>query len=307
MLNVRRLSVRYGEGDAVVRDVDFDLGPGATLGLLGASGAGKSALLTTVFGLAPPDARIGGSVYFAGRPWLALTPRERARLHGDRLAMLPQHPMQALHPHRRIGAQLSEVLQQHRGLSREAAHRQVLARLRPLYLPDTERLLCAYPHQLCDEIRYRLLLAMALLCRPRLLLIDEPGAGLDASARARLLALLREVCVREDLALLLASRDPRILATLCGTAAVLAQGGVVEQGPMCELLRRAQHPVTRRLLRATPGLKADWLRRTCWQGGLRRVSPDRPAGCAGDAPAGAVSGDCRRAGAAHRVLALATD
>jgi len=255
LLEVENLSVRFpgrdGEVD-VLSGVSLAVGAGEALGIVGESGCGKSLTALAIMGLLPPSARAAGRVDFAQQPLLGLPESGRRSLRGDRMAMVFQDPMSALNPHLRIGTQMAEVLQQHRGQSRAAALAESARLLDAVQLSAAAQRLRQYPHELSGGQRQRVLIAMALLCRPQLLIADEPTTALDVTVQAQLLRLLSALRREFGLALLLISHDLGVIAELCERTLVMYAGRVVEQADTAELLRRPRHPYTEGLLASRP-------------------------------------------------------
>jgi oligopeptide/dipeptide ABC transporter ATP-binding protein len=256
LLEVENLSVHYGgvgAPAAAVRDVSLHLEPGEAAGLLGESGCGKSTLLLAILGLLPPEARVvRGTVRFRGRDLLGLAERERRSVRGAEIALVFQDPALALNPVRRVGAQVAEVVGAHRAQSARRCREDALAVLEEVGLPDPRRLYDAYPHELSGGQRQRVVIAQALVCRPALLLADEPTGSLDATTAADLLALLRSLQERFGLAVLMASHDLGALSVLARRVMVMYAGGIVEEGSPADVFGGPLHPYTRALAAAYP-------------------------------------------------------
>ena len=264
VLEVEHLSIAYATRAGLVpavRDVSFSLAPGETLGLVGESGCGKS---TVAFGLVSylgPNGRVtGGDIRFQGQSLLGRTPEALRQLRGDRIAMVYQDPQTSLNPALRIGEQLAEVLTVHRGLSAAAARAQCLEMLARVYMPDPAQVLQRFPHQLSGGQQQRAVLAMALLTRPALLILDEPTTALDVTVEAAVLDLISGLCRDFGTALLFISHNLGVVARVCGRVGVMYAGELVELAPVTELFANPRHPYTQGLLRAVPRLgrrKAD--------------------------------------------------
>jgi peptide/nickel transport system ATP-binding protein len=256
LLDVENLTVHYEGGRspvAAVRDVSLQVEPGEAAGLLGESGCGKSTLLLAILGLLPPEARVvRGGVRFRGRDLLALTGRERRTLRGAEIALVFQDPALALNPVRRVGGQVAEVVAAHRAQSARRCREDALLVMEEVGLPDPARLYDAYPHELSGGQRQRVVIAQALVCRPALLLADEPTASLDATTAAELLALLRSLQDRLGLAVLMASHDLAALSVLVRRVMVMYAGGIVEGGTPAQVFGDPLHPYTRALTAAYP-------------------------------------------------------
>jgi oligopeptide/dipeptide ABC transporter ATP-binding protein len=256
LLEVADLTVLHDARSAspavVVRDVSLDVAGGEVVGLLGESGCGKSTLLLAILGLLPESCRVRGSVRFRGRELLGLRGSELRRVRGAEIAVVFQDPALALNPVRRVGPQVAEVLAAHGERGRSRCREDALAMLTEVGLPEPKHLYHAYPHELSGGQRQRVVIAQALACRPSLLLADEPTASLDSTTQAELLALLRSLQARFELAVLMASHDLGTLAALAARVLVMYAGGLVEAGTPVQVFSHPLHPYTRGLAQAYP-------------------------------------------------------
>ena len=251
LLAVEDLSVEIG-GARVVDGVTFRLDPGERVGLIGESGSGKSMTALALIGLLPDEAQVRGRIDFDGRDIVRLGEAQRCRLRGDRIGMIFQEPMTALNPTMRVGRQVAEVLQRHRGASRSQAAARTLELLERVEFHEPDRIARAYPHELSGGQRQRILAAAAIACSPALVLADEPTTALDVTVQARVLRLLARLVAEEGAALLLISHDLAVVSGMCDRLLVMYRGRLVEQGTTARVLERPQHPYTRGLL-ATAG------------------------------------------------------
>lgn len=261
LLEVRDLSVVFAaKGEPPVSAVDgisFDVEPGRTVGLVGESGCGKSVTSLAITGLLPSSGvEVSGSVSFDGTDLLRLPRRELDQRRGRDLSMVFQDPLTSLNPVVSIGLQVSEVIQRHRGLSRRNADSEAAELLHRVGIPDPSRRLKEYPHQLSGGMRQRALIAMALACRPRLLIADEPTTALDVTIQAQILNLLTRLVADTDTALIMITHDLGVVAGLCDEVNVLYAGRVVERAARHELFARPRHPYTAGLLASVPRLDA---------------------------------------------------
>lgn len=247
-LVVRDLRVEIG-GRTLVDGVSFDVPDGARVGLIGESGSGKSLTALAILGLLPEGARATGSVRWNDREILGLPDAQLAALRGDDIGIVFQEPRTALNPIRTVGRQIGESVRIHEGVSRREALRRAVVEAERVALPDPQRLVSRYPHQLSGGQRQRVAIAMALACRPRLLIADEPTTALDVTIQAGILALLRDLVQDAGMSLVFITHDLAVLAQVATHAVVLEHGRVVEQGAVDDLLRAPSSPVTRALLR----------------------------------------------------------
>ncbi|KQS07387.1 ABC transporter ATP-binding protein [Curtobacterium sp. Leaf183] len=244
-LEVRGLSVRIA-GRTVLDDVTFTVPPGGRVGVIGASGSGKSMTSLALMGLEPTGADVSGSIRLDGQELVGLTDRQRAPFRGARMGMVFQEPATALDPLRRVGRQIAEPLRLHRGLDRRGADAAALDLAHAVGLPDPASLLRQYPHQLSGGQRQRICIAMALAGRPGLLIADEPTTALDVTTEARILDLFDGL----DVSLVFVTHDLAVLARIADTVVVLDAGRVVETGTVADLLAAPRHPTTRALVDA---------------------------------------------------------
>ncbi|MEO9174465.1 MAG: ABC transporter ATP-binding protein, partial [Gaiellales bacterium] len=249
ILEVTDLSVSFvTEGGLVeaVRGVSFSLSPGEVLGLVGESGCGKSVTAMSLTGLTKvdPNARFGGSVRFRGRELLTLGERELRRVRGAEIAMVFQDPMTSLNPVHRVGSLIAETLRAHLPISRSAADARAVELLREVGISEPERRARDYPHQFSGGMRQRVMIAMALACRPAVLIADEPTTALDVTIQAQILRLIRRLRADLQTAVLLITHDLGVVARLADRVAVMYAGRIVEQGTVRDLFHRPQHPYT---------------------------------------------------------------
>ncbi|MEX8191941.1 ABC transporter ATP-binding protein [Comamonas guangdongensis] len=264
LLEVSNLSIqlqtRRGPAQAV-RDVSFTLERGATLGLIGESGCGKSLTALALMGLLPEHAQVQGSIRLDGQELLGLSERRLCALRGNRLSMVFQEPMSALNPVHSIGRQVAEPLRLHLGLSRGQARARATELLERVGIAQAAQRLNDYPHQFSGGQRQRIMIAMALACGPDLLVADEPTTALDVTVQQRILDLLQELVAEHSMALVLISHDLGVIAQNVEQLLVMYGGSVVESGMTEAVFARRAHPYTRRLFAARPQLGAPGLAR----------------------------------------------
>lgn len=257
LLVVQNLSLAYRTRQGllpVLQELSFSLDAGETLGLVGESGSGKSQIALALMGLLPTNAELSGLLHFEGRALHSMKPRERRQLRGARMGLIFQDPMSSLNPHLRIGLQLAEVLEVHRGASRTEALLAARQMLDAVRIPDAAQRLQQYPHELSGGQRQRVMIAMMLLAKPVLLIADEPTTALDVTVQAEILKLLAELKREMGLALLLISHDLGVMSDIADQLLVLYAGRAMEQGPAKSVLAAPLHPYTRALLACLPRL-----------------------------------------------------
>ncbi len=239
---------------AAVDDVSFDIRIGETLGLVGESGSGKSVTALSIMRLVQPPGRIaGGRVMFRNRDLLALSEADMRRVRGADISLVFQEPMTALNPVFTVGDQIAEALLVHDRASQRDARRRAIELLEAVRMPDPSSRVDDYPHQLSGGMRQRVLIAIALACRPALMIADEPTTALDVTIQAQILDLLREMKAAFNLSLLLITHDLGVIAETADRVAVMYAGRIVEDGPVRTIFSDPQHPYTRALLRSMPG------------------------------------------------------
>jgi peptide/nickel transport system ATP-binding protein len=256
LLSVRHLTTAFPSGDRwlpAVQDVSFDIARGETLALVGESGSGKSLTAYSLLRLVPPPGRIlGGEILLDGRNLMDLAERDMERVRGAKISLIFQEPMSALNPVLTIGSQLMEAMTVHGlgGPDPRAAAIELLATVR---MDDPARRFTEYPHQLSGGLRQRALIALALSCRPALVVADEPTTALDVTIQAEILNLLRQLKQQFGLSLLLITHDLGVVAHTADRVAVMYAGRIVEEAPVRSLFKAPAHPYTQALLRAMPG------------------------------------------------------
>src|SRR5918993_4740002 len=236
-----------------VDDVSFEVRKGETLGLVGESGSGKSVTAFSIIRLQEPGKITGGRVLFQGRDLLALPEDEMRHVRGAGIGFVFQEPMAALNPVMRVGAHIAEALTVHGLASKSEARQRAIELLRAVKITDPQKRVDDYPHQLSGGMRQRVMMAIALACKPPLVIADEPTTALDVTVQAQILDLLREMKQQFDLSLLLITHDFGVIAETADRVAVMYRGQIVEQGPVRDILRNPQHPYTRGLLASIPG------------------------------------------------------
>ncbi|ANM30879.1 peptide ABC transporter ATP-binding protein [Acidobacteria bacterium Mor1] len=256
LLQIRDLKVHYDGPEGPVRAVDgvsLDVQRGETYALVGESGCGKTATALSVSRLVEPGRIVGGSIRFDGDNLLALTEKQMCGIRGARIGMVFQEAAAALNPVMRIGSQVSESLRLHQGLSRQEGMKRAVELLSMVALPDPERQARAYPHELSGGMKQRVMLAIALSCKPDLVIADEPTTALDVTVQAQILELLRRLKQELSLTVLLITHDLGVVAENADRVGVMYAGKLVEEAPVHDLFDAPAHPYTRGLMRALPG------------------------------------------------------
>jgi len=259
LLEVDDLTTHFFTRDGVVRAVDgvsFRVERGKTLAIVGESGCGKSVTSLSIMRLiaSPPGRIVRGRVLFEGRDLLQLPEPAMRKVRGDAISMIFQEPMTSLNPVLTIGHQVAEALVVHRGSSREEAAQRTIELLRLVKMPEAARRASQYPHQLSGGMRQRVMIAMALACKPRLLIADEPTTALDVTIQAQILELMRELQQKTGTAIVLITHDLGVVAEMAERVVVMYAGRKVEEASVLELFARPRHPYTQGLLHSIPRL-----------------------------------------------------
>ena len=283
ILSIRDLHTHFRTDDGVVKAVDgvsLDIAPGETLGIVGESGSGKSVTCLSVLRLVPtpPGFYPKGEILFEGSDLLKANEAELERIRGDNIAMIFQDPMTSLNPYLTVERQLTEVLEIHRKVSRTEAREQSIDMLTKVGIPSPEKRIDQFPHEYSGGMRQRVMIAMALLCKPRLLIADEPTTALDVTIQAQILELIDELKHDLNMAVILITHDLGVVAGTTDRLAVMYAGRIVEQGTTEEVFEDPKHPYTRGLLRSVPRLDRDEEQLTAIPG----LPPDLsalPGGC----------------------------
>src|SRR5580698_9798364 len=257
LLEVENLRVSYsartGEVCPALSGVDFDLGYGEILGVLGESGSGKSTLAAALLRLLPAGGKIQqGSILFEGRNLLRASPQELRKIRGGRIGLISQEPSSSLHPTLQVGQQVSDVLAAHEALDRRTLREKTSHILASVFPEDVERISRSYPHELSGGERQRVLIAQAVACGPSLVVADEPTASLDPTTQQEILQLFRTLRQKLGLAMILITHNPALLAGIADRILVLYAGRVAEIGPAAQVLYSPQHPYTAALLQCLP-------------------------------------------------------
>ncbi len=259
LLEVKDLKTTFYTLDGVVPAVDgvsFAIRPGETLGVVGESGCGKSVTALSIMGLIPyPPGKIeGGEIIFEGEDLLLKSPEEMREIRGDKISMIFQEPMTSLNPVYTIGNQIGEVLEFHWGYTEEQALQRTVSLLTAVGIPEPERRVKQYPHELSGGMRQRVMIAMALACDPKLLIADEPTTALDVTIQAQILEVMKDVRDQYGTAIMLITHDLGVVAEMAERVVVMYLGRIVEEGSVREIFHNPLHPYTGALLKSIPRL-----------------------------------------------------
>jgi oligopeptide/dipeptide ABC transporter ATP-binding protein len=259
LLEVRDLTVAFPASDAPVlaaNQVSFNVPAGRTVGLVGESGCGKSVTLRSLLGLVPyPGEILAGEIRWLGEDIRRASKQRLAQLRGSEISMIFQDPSACLNPVFTIGDQITETLRKRAGLGAKAARARAIELLERVRLPSAERRMRSYPHQLSGGMRQRVMIAIAISARPKLLLADEPTTALDVTTQEQILSLLLEFQKEDEMAILLVSHDLGVISETCDEIIVMYAGRALEAGYGTDVIRRPRHPYTRGLIKAMPSLE----------------------------------------------------
>ncbi len=255
LLEAKKLSVEFATDEGVVRavsEVDLELFAGETLAIVGESGSGKSQMLLSILGLVAGNASVTGSARFKGEELVSAAEHRLNEIRGSEIGVVFQDPMTSLNPYLTIGLQLTEPLRLHKGATRKDAAEQAIEMLKSVHISEPERRMDQYPHQLSGGMRQRVAIAMGLICRPQILIADEPTTALDVTVQAQVLSLLREIRERFGTAIILVTHDLGVIAELAERVNVMYAGKIVERGSVDDIFYRCRHPYTEALERSIP-------------------------------------------------------
>ncbi len=256
LLSVEGLRTHFFTNDGTVKAVDgvnFSLRERETLGVVGESGCGKSITALTIMRLlSRPGRAVAGRVMFKGRNLLEISEEDMEDVRGNDIAMIFQEPMTSLNPVFRVGDQIGESIQRHLGLDEHAAHDRVLELFNKVGIPSPERRIRDYPHEMSGGMRQRIMIAMALACKPRLLIADEPTTALDVTIQLQILELIKDLKETENMAVIMITHDLGVIAEVADHVAVMYAGKVVEDAPVDEVFASPKHPYTKGLLSSIP-------------------------------------------------------
>jgi oligopeptide/dipeptide ABC transporter ATP-binding protein len=295
VLKINDLSVAFPNFSSqvtVVRKCSLDVGKGEILGLVGESGSGKTMTAMSCLGLVPKPGYTHGSVNVAGQEIVGANKATLNQLRGGTSGMIFQNPMTALNPFISIGDQFNDAIQSSGSDSRKTARQKALDVLESVYIPNPEQTLNKYPHQLSGGQLQRIMIAMVIACKPQLLIADEPTTALDVTIQAQVLLLIRELALKNHLAILFITHDLSVVATICDRVAVMYAGSIVETGDVVDVFENPAHPYTKKLLQTVPAIGKNSNRLEFIPGQVPDMS-NLPSGCAFQSRCEAVVDKCR--------------
>ncbi|TXI92916.1 MAG: ATP-binding cassette domain-containing protein [Neisseriales bacterium] len=260
ILEVRDLNVEFKVMDGIVKAVNglsFKAYDQEIIGVVGESGSGKSQTMLAVMGLLANNAKVSGSVKFMGQELIGMPARELNKIRGDKIGMIFQDPMTSLNPYLKISSQMTEVLMLHKGLNYKDALNQSIQMLEHVKIPEAKNRINLYPHEFSGGMRQRVMIAMTLLTRPKMLIADEPTTALDVTVQAQILQLLKELRKEMGMTIIFITHDMGVVANLCDRVNVMYGGWLMETASILETFNNPMHPYTQALLSAIPSLDSE--------------------------------------------------
>lgn len=257
ILDIRELEISFPgltRSTRVLRGVDLCVNAGDILGLVGESGSGKSMTALASLGMVPSPGKVTGSIKVDGQEVVGRSDAELSELRGGQAAMIFQNPLRSLNPFFTVGQQMTEVIDCHHACGKTRARIMAAQELQSVHMPDPDIALDKYPHQLSGGQIQRVMIALALACRPKLLIADEPTTALDVTVQAQIISLLRELADKKNLSVLFITHDLGVVSQLCKRVAVMYAGQIVETGSVEEIVDRPRHPYTLKLMDTVPGI-----------------------------------------------------
>ena len=283
LLEIKNLKTHFFTHEGTVKAVDgvsFKINQGETLGIVGESGSGKSVTALSVMRLIPhpPGKIVGGEIYFEGKDLLKLDDKEIRKMRGKKISMIFQEPMTSLDPVFTIGHEIGEVIQLHQGLNKEEVRKKSMEILKIVGMPDVEKRIDNYPHELSGGMRQRVMIAMALSCNPTLLIADEPTTALDVTIQAQILRLINDLKDKFGASVMLITHDLGVIAEMCDNVAVMYAGNIVEYTDVYTLFNNPLHPYTKGLNKSMPRMNVEAEHLDAIPGTVPNLL-DLPSGC----------------------------
>jgi len=283
ILKIEKLKTYFFTHEGTIKAVDginLKIKKGETLGLVGESGCGKSVTALSIMRLipSPPGKIVSGKIYFDGKNLIELNEKEMRKIRGKKISMIFQEPMTSLDPMFTIGQEIIEVLKLHQGLKKDEARKKAIESLKLVGIPDPERRINEYPHELSGGMKQRAMIAMAISCNPALLIADEPTTALDVTIQAQILRLIDGLKKKLETSVLIITHDLGVIAETCENVAVMYAGHIVEQTDIKTLFRNPLHPYTKGLMKSIPRLDIDTKRLDIIKGTVPNLL-DIPLGC----------------------------
>lgn len=260
ILSINNMNVRFQTPDGLVQavsDLSYSIKQGETLGIVGESGSGKSQSVFALMGLTADNGVVTGEANFHGENLLTMSKKQLNHIRAEKIGMIFQDPMTSLNPFMKVGKQLAEVLMIHKGMSKREAQTEAIAMLDAVRIPSAATRMAQYPHEMSGGMRQRVMIAMALLCKPELLIADEPTTALDVTVQAQILTLLRELQAEFNTAILLITHDMGVVAEMCDRVLVMYGGRKMEEADTDSIFDSPAHPYTQGLLKAIPSITED--------------------------------------------------
>jgi oligopeptide transport system ATP-binding protein len=306
ILEVKDLSVNFTTIDGIVKavnQVSFAVQKGEVLGIVGESGSGKSQTVLAIMGLLANNAKVHGSVEFLGQQLLGMSYGALNKIRGNKLSIIFQDPMTSLNPYLTIKSQMVEVLTLHKGLTNKESLNEVIRMLDFVRIPEARNRVNLYPHEFSGGMLQRVMIAMALLCRPELLIADEPTTALDVTVQAQILQILAELKQEFNMSIIMITHDMGVVASICNRVNVMYAGSIMETGNVNDVFYEARHPYTGLLLKSIPSIDSKVERLTTIAGEPPNLM-DLPIGCAFQSRCPRVHEECKTADIAVQHISL---
>lgn len=295
ILEVKDLNVSFKTIDGIVRavnNISFTVEHGEVLGIVGESGSGKSQTVLAIMGLLASNAAVSGSIKFLGQELIGMSNAELNKLRGDKISIIFQDPMTSLNPFLTIKSQMTEVLVLHKGMSKKQAKEEAIKLLDFVKIPEARDRINLYPHEFSGGMRQRVMIAMSLLCRPELLIADEPTTALDVTVQAQILKILKDLQKEFNMSVIMITHDMGVVANICDYVNVMYAGQLMETGTIDDIFYDPKHPYTTALLSSIPTLESQVTRLNIIPGEPPNLM-NLPQGCVFQSRCPKVHNECR--------------